>query len=458
MMLIVKKFGGTSVATPEKIRLAAGKIAASHRLGDKIVVVLSAMAGETDRLLSLARQAHPDPDPKYCDLLVSTGEQVTVSLMAIALKETGVNAETLLGHQVSIVTDNNHGKARILKIDTKKLLKIVNDGKVPVIAGFQGVTEEGLITTLGRGGSDITAVAIAAALKDVIASETKQSHDNNEIASSPPPSRNYKGPHVSGLASRVSRPASQVFCEIFTDVEGVFTADPRICEKARKLPRVSYEEMLELADSGAKVLHTRSVEVAAKYRVPIHVRSSFSEDSGTWIVPEEEKMEDTLVSGITCNINEAKVAIRRVPDKIGITARIFEPIAKAGINVDMILQNVSAEGYTDLTFTVPKEDLKRAIALAEVVARQVEAGRVEAAGDIAKISVVGVGMRSHAGIAHRMFDVLAKEGIAIQMIGTSEIKVSIVIDMKYAELAVRILHDAFQLDKTCKTRDAGPGT
>jgi aspartate kinase len=299
-----------------------------------------------------------------------------------------------------------------------------------VIAGFQGVTEDGAITTIGRGGSDITAVAIAAALSLNPPIPPLSKGGKNEF---PPLVKGGEG----GFGVR---------CEIFTDVDGIFTADPRICEKSRKLNCISYEEMLELADSGAKVLHTRAVEIAAKYKVPIHVRSSFHNKDGTWVIPEEELMEDTLVSGITCNLNEAKVAIRRVPDKVGITASIFEPIAKAGINVDMILQNVSADGYTDLTFTVPKEDLKRAIALAEVVAKKIEAGKVEAAGDIAKISVVGVGMRSHAGIAHTMFDALAKEGIAIQMIGTSEIKVSIVIDMKYAELAVRILHDAFSLD------------
>ncbi len=410
MSLIVQKYGGTSVATPEKIKAVAKRIAASKKNGDKIVVVLSAMAGETNRLIDLAKQAGVEPNPKHQDLLVATGEQVSVSLMAIALEELGIKAEPLLAHQVSILTDGNHGRARIRNIDTKKLLQIVDEGTVAVVAGFQGVTEEGAITTIGRGGSDVTAVAIAAALSQ-----------------------------VSGLRSQVS-------CEIFTDVDGVFTADPRICQKSRKLSRISYEEMLELADAGAKVLHTRAVEIAAKYSLPVHVRSTFNDSDGTWVVPEEEKMEDALVSGITCNLNEAKVAIRRVPDKVGITAKIFEPISKAQINVDMILQNVSADGYTDLTFTVPKEDLKRAIALTEVVARQVEAGRVEAAGDIAKISVVGLGMRSHAGIAHTMFAALAKEGIGVQMIGTSEIKVSIVIEMKYAELAVRTLHDAFHLE------------
>jgi len=403
MALIIQKYGGTSVATPEKIKAVAQRVAATKAEGNKVVVVLSAMAGETDRLIKLSRDTSIDPDPRHQDLLVATGEQVSVSLMAVALEELGIKAEPLLAHQVSIVTDNNHGRARIRRIDTTRLLNIINDNKIPIVAGFQGVTEDGAITTIGRGGSDISAVAIAAALD----AQT---------------------------------------CDIFTDVDGVFTADPGICEKSKKLSRISYEEMLELADTGAKVLHTRAVEIAAKYRVPIHVRSSFHDNDGTWVVPEEEIMEDTLVSGITCNLNEAKVAIRRVPDKVGITARIFEPIAKAGINVDMILQNVSADGHTDLTFTVPKEDLKRAIALAEVVARQVDAGKVEAAGDIAKISVVGVGMRSHAGIAHTMFDALAREGIAIQMIGTSEIKVSIVIDMKYAELAVRTLHEAFKLD------------
>ena len=402
MPLIVQKFGGTSVANIEKIRSVALRIAKKKQQGDRMIIVLSAMANDTNRLINMASEISKDADPKHVDLLISTGEQVSISLMAMAIKELGLETEPLLAYQIPIITDNNHTKARIKKIDTARINKALDKGKIVIIAGFQGYTEEGNITTIGRGGSDTTAVAIACAIK-------------------------------------------ADYCEIFTDVDGVYTVDPRICNNAKKIPKISYEEMLELADSGAKVLQTRSVEIATKYRVPIHVRSSFKEDIGTWVVPEENIMEDTIVSGVTCNINEAKIAIRKVPDKIGITAKIFEPIAKAGINVDMIIQNVSADGFTDLTFTVPKEDLKKAIALTETVAKRVEAGKVEAAADIAKISIIGVGMRTHAGIAHKMFEALSKEGIGIQMIGTSEIKVSIVIDLKYAELATRILHEVFCL-------------
>nr|HPQ81405.1 aspartate kinase [bacterium] len=326
------------------------------------------------------------------------------ALLALALDSMGVPTKVFTGAQAGFATDSNHGRARIVKIDSRRVKEALASGCVAVVAGFQGADERGEITTIGRGGSDTSAVALAAALEANV-------------------------------------------CEIYTDVEGVATADPRICRKARMLPVISYEEMMELADAGAKVMHARAVELAAKFRVPLVVRSSFAEGPGTCVVSEEDAMEGTVVSGITCNTGEAKVAIRRVPDKIGVTATIFKPIAKAGIDVDLIVQNVAADGFTDLTFTVPKEDLRRAMTLAETAAREVEAGKVEAAGDIAKISVVGLGMRSHAGVAHRMFDALAREGIAIQMIGTSEIKVSIVIDVKYAELAVRVLHEAFELDR-----------
>ncbi len=402
MDIIVQKYGGTSVASPEKIKLVAKKVAKAHLAGKQVVVVLSAMAGETSRLLGLAQKLNEDASPKFSDLIVSTGEQMSIALMSMALEKLQIPVEPFLGHQISLITDENHGRAKIQHIKTKRLEDVLAQGKVAVVAGFQGVTVDGSLTTIGRGGSDITAVALAAALK----------------ADS---------------------------CDIFTDVEGVYTADPRLCEQTRKINHISYEEMLELADCGAKVLHTRAVEIAAKYGVKVQVRSSFSENEGTWIIPEDKVMEDALVSSITCNINEAKVAIRQVPDKVGVTAHIFEPIAKSGINVDMILQNVSEAGFTDLTFTVPKEDLKKAITLSEVVARKVEAGRVEAAGNIAKISVVGVGMRSHAGVAHTIFATLAKQGIGIQMISTSEIKVSVVVDIKYAELAVRVLHEVFAL-------------
>ena len=403
-MLIVQKYGGTSVGSIERIKAVAERVKVCKNNGNKVAVVLSAMSGETNRLLDLASKVSKDPNPHHSDLLVSTGEQVSIALMSMALEDIGVKAKPFLGSQIKIHTDENHGRARIKKIETDTLLKMLDQDVVPIIAGFQGVTTEGAITTIGRGGSDTSAVAVAAALKADC-------------------------------------------CEIMTDVEGVYTADPRICDSARKLKRISYEELMEFADAGAKVMHVRAVEIAARQKVSLCIRSSFSNCEGTWVVPEEKVMEDTLISGITMNINEAKVSIRKVPDQLGVVARIFEPIAKAGINVDLILQNLSANGFHDLTFTVPKDDLKKAIAHAEGAAREVGAGRVEAAGDIAKISVVGLGMRSHAGVAHKMFETLAKHGIAIQMIGTSEIKVSIVIDMKYAELAVRVLHEAFELEK-----------
>lgn len=402
MTLIVQKYGGTSVGSVEKIRAVAKRIAASYQEGNRVVVVLSAMAGETNRLIDLSRCVADQPNPAYCDILVSTGEQVSISLMCMVLESMGLKPQPFLGHQIRILTDENHGRARIKRVDKERLRAALEEGRIPIVAGFQGVTEDGTVTTIGRGGSDVTAAAIAVSL-------------NADL------------------------------CEIMTDVDGVYTVDPRICDGARKLDKISYEELLEFADGGAKVVHTRAVEIAAKGKIPLCVRSSFSPDKGTCVVPEEEIMESTLISGITVNKDEAKVAIRKVPDQVGVVARIFEPLAKSGINVDLILQNLSAEGRHDLTFTVPKEDLKKAMAHAEGAAKLVGAGRVEAAGDIAKISVVGVGMRSHAGVAHRMFDALAKHGISIQMIGTSEIKVSIVIDIKYAELAVRLLHEEFMV-------------
>jgi len=336
--------------------------------------------------------------------LVSTGEQVSIALVSMLLADRGVEAVPLLAHQIHIHTDDNHGRARITKIDDDFLRELISQGRVPVIAGFQGVSSKGAVTTFGRGGSDVTAAAVAAAL---------------------------------GARS----------CDIMTDVDGVYTADPRICENACKLSKISYEELLELADGGAKVVHTRAVEIAAAQRLSLRICSSFSDTEGTWVMPEEDIMESTVISGISSNLDEAKVAIRNVPDEVGVVARIFEPIAKAGINVDLILQNLADNGRHDLTFTVPKNDLKKALAHAEGAARVVGAGRVEAAGDIAKISVVGIGMRSHAGVAHTMFETLAKHNVAIQMIGTSEIKVSIVIDAKHAELAVRALHDVFNLEE-----------
>lgn len=406
MKTIVQKYGGTSVADETCIENVAERVARCASEGNRVVAVVSAMAGQTDRLIELASKVSREPAPKELDLLLATGEQASVALLTLALKERGVDAESFLGFQAGIHTDANHGRARIESIDPTGVIAALDAGKVAIIAGFQGVSREGEITTIGRGGSDTTAVALAAAIR-----------------------ANH--------------------CEIYSDVDGVYTADPRICPDASVLERISYEEMMELADAGAKVLHSRSVELAAKYRMPLKVGSSFSEGyGGTWVVPEDEALEGPIVSGITCTTGEAKVAIRRVPDKVGVTAEIFKPIARAGIDVDLIIQNVSADGRTDLTFTVPKDDLRRAMTLAEGAAREVNAGKVEAAGDIAKVSVVGLGMRSHAGVAHRMFDVLAREGIAIQMIGTSQIKVSIVIDIRYAEHAVRVLHEAF---RGCRT-------
>ena len=404
MALIVQKYGGTSVGSIERMRAIADRIAATRVQGDDVVVVLSAMAGETSRLIELADQASNESNPACCDLLISTGEQVSIALMSMLLADRKINAVPLCAHQIHIHTDDQHGRARIVKIDDDFLRDLIAQGMVPIIAGFQGVSPAGAVTTFGRGGSDVTAAAVAVAL---------------------------------GAAS----------CDIMTDVDGVYTADPRICDKAHKLSHISYEELHELADGGAKVVHTRAVEIAAAQRLSLRIRSSFSDDEGTWVVPEEEIMESTLISGISSNLDEAKVAIRGVPDEIGVVARIFEPIAKSGINVDLILQNLARDGRHDLTFTVPKNDLKKALAHAEGVARVVGAGRVEAAGDIAKISVVGIGMRSHAGVAHTMFKTLAKHNIAIQMIGTSEIKVSIVIDAKFAELAVRALHETFGLEQ-----------
>jgi aspartate kinase len=400
MNIIVQKYGGTSVANLTKIRLVARRVKEAHEEG-LVAVVVSAMAGDTDGLVKLAHEAAKEPDVAAMDILLATGEQITVSILAMVLADMGVPCEAFTGARAGIVTDENHGRAKIVSCDPKDILRALSEGKVAIVAGFQGVSKTGEITTIGRGGSDTTAVALAAALG----------------------------------ARR---------CEIFTDVEGVFTADPAICKDARLLEKISYEEMAEQADAGAKVLHDRSVEIAARHSVPLSVKPAHTNGRGTMIVPECDIAEGAIVSGITCNTGEAKISIRKVPDKVGVTARIFAPIAKANIDVDLIIQNVSEEGFTELTFTVPKEDLRKALAITEASAREVSAGKVTAAGDIAKISVVGSGMRSHAGIAHRMFSALAREGISIQMIGTSEIKVSMIIDMRLAEKAVRILHDEFE--------------
>ncbi len=400
MSLLVQKYGGSSVATIDRIKHVAEKVCAAKRAGHELVVVVSAMAGETNRLLGLAHEISEMPDEREKDVLLASGEQVSIALLSLALKERGQPSRSFLGHQVRIETDNAYGKARIRNIDSKRILQALKAGEAVVVAGFQGIDEDDNITTLGRGGSDTTAVALAAFL--------------NASA-----------------------------CEIYTDVEGVFTTDPGICADAQKLPRISYEEMIELASTGAKVLEIRSVEFAKRFAVPVHVRSTFSDTEGTWVIKEDESMEDLLVSGVSYDKNEVKITILRVPDRPGLAAQVFGPIADAHIVVDMIIQNASAEGTTDLTFTVSKADYKKALSIVEKTAPAIEAKGVDVDTDIAKVSVVGVGMRTHAGVAAKMFRVLAEEGVNIEMISTSEIKISVVIAAKYTELAVRVLHEAF---------------
>ena len=404
MSLIVQKYGGTSVGSPEKIKAVAEQVLDYRSKGHQMVVVLSAMSGETDRLISLANSVQEQPDTREMDVLLSTGEQVTISLFAMAVKAAGFDAISFLGDQVKILTSSMHTKARIESVDTDKVKKHLAQGKIVVIAGFQGVDENGDITTLGRGGSDTTAVALAATLE-----------------------------------------ADQ--CEIFTDVEGVFTTDPNVCASARKIERISYDEMLELASLGAKVLDIRSVGLAKRYKVPLHVRSTFVDAEGTWVVEEDKTMESMLVSGVTYNKNEARITITKVPDNPGIASKIFMPISDAGIVVDMIIQNTRAGDLTDMTFTVPRPDFRKALELVEKIAADIGAENVSGADNIAKVSIVGVGMRNNSGIASTMFHVLANEGINIMMISTSEIKVSCVIEEKYTELAIRALHDAFALER-----------
>ena len=403
-MLVVQKYGGTSVGDLERIRNVARRIARYKDEGHDVVVVVSAMAGETDRLLNLAHELVEEPSPRELDMLVATGEQVSSALLAMALNAMGYPAKALVAFQIPIKTDELFGKARIRDIATDRMLEELKKGYILIIAGFQGITEGGDITTLGRGGSDTTAVAIAAAL----------------------------GADV---------------CEIFTDVDGVYTADPRIVPKARKIKRISYDEMLELASMGAKVLEIRSVEFAKIYKVPVHVRSSFSDEPGTMVVEEDETMEKVLVSGVTYNRNEARISLYGVPDRPGVAAQIFGPIAEAGIVVDMIIQTGRPDGRADMTFTVPKTDFKKTLRLVEGLAEKLGLEKIEGAEEIAKVSIVGAGMRAHPGVAAKMFEVLAQHGINIHMISTSEIKISCVIDEKYTELAVRALHEAFGLDR-----------
>ena len=412
MALIVQKFGGTSVAGVERIRNVARRVVETQRRGNDVVVVVSAMAGVTDRLVGFANEISASPDPREYDMLVSTGEQQTIALTAMAIQGLGVASRSFTGAQVKVHTDEEHGRARILRIDTTRIREELARRGIPVLPGFQGVTDDGEITTLGRGASDTTAVALAAVLKADV-------------------------------------------CEIFTDVTGVFTSDPRVVPNARKLARVSYEEILEMASLGAKVLAVRSAKIGMKYRVPIHVRSTFSDEEGTWVVPESEVIERLVVSSVTYNRNEAKVTIFGVPDVPGIAAKIFGPLSEAGVVVDMIVQNVSTQGHTDMTFTLARGDMERALTHVEGVARKLEAAGVTSDAGIAKVSVVGLGMKDHAGVAGKMFKVLSEHGVNIQMISTSEIKISVVIDEKYTELACRALHDAFELGGGAPEPEAG---
>jgi aspartate kinase len=405
MALIVQKYGGTSVGNPERIQAVAARVKRFRDRGDDVVVVVSAMSGVTDSLIKLAKAVHGDPPARELDVLLSTGEQQTIALLTMALEKAGCPARSYTGSQVRILTDSAFGKARIMQIDEKRMREDLNQGRVVVVAGFQGADEQGNITTLGRGGSDTTGVALAAALK---ADE----------------------------------------CQIYTDVDGVYTTDPRIVPQARRLERITFEEMLELASQGSKVLQIRSVEFAGKYKVPLRVLSSFEEGPGTLITYEENEMEAPLISGIAFNRDEAKLTVRGVPDRPGIAARILGEIGKANINVDMIVQNVGADGTTDFTFTVHRGEYKKATEILRKVAGELKAREVTVDDKIVKISVVGVGMRSHAGIASQMFKALADEGINIQMISTSEIKISVVVEEKYLELGVRALHSAFGLEKT----------
>jgi aspartate kinase len=403
MALIVQKYGGTSVANLDRIQNVAERLIRVYNAGNDVVVVLSAMAGETNRLIQLAHQITDDPNRRELDVLVATGEQTTVSLLCIMLESMGCPAISLLGYQAEIVTDRAFGRARIVGIHANRIKELLGQRKVVAVAGFQGRDEEGNITTLGRGGSDTSAIALAAALKADV-------------------------------------------CEIYTDVDGVYTTDPNLCKAAKKLYKISYDEMLEMASLGAKVLQIRAVEFAKKFGVSVHVRSSFVEEEGTMVVKEEEDMERLVVSGVTYTKDEARITLTKVPDQPGIASTIFTRIAEAGIIVDMIIQNTRKEGLTDLTFTVPKDDYRKAMTIQKEVAKSIGAEQVLGDEHIAKVSVIGVGMRSHSGVAAKMFTALAKENINIMMISTSEIKISCVIEEKYTELAVRVLHHAFGLD------------
>lgn len=404
MALIVQKYGGTSVGDLDRIANVAAKIAARKEQGNDMVVVVSAMAGETDRLINLAKKIVSTPPERELDVLISTGEQVTVALLAITLEAMGHAARSYCGWQIPLVTDSAFGAARISRVDQQAIMKDLEAGRIVIVAGFQGVDEEGCITTLGRGGSDTSAVAVSAAL-------------NADM------------------------------CEIFTDVDGVYTTDPHLTSKARKLHKVAYEEMLEMASLGAKVLMIRAVEFAMRFRVPLVVRSSFNDCEGTLVTEESSDMEKESVRAVTCNTKEAKITISGVPDKPGVASKIFSALAEANVVVDMIIQNSSAEGITDISFTIPEADMEKALQIFGEVKETLGAKSLSGTTDIAKVSIVGLGMRSHSGVASKMFNALANEGINIEMISTSEIKISCVIRQKYAELAVRTLHDTFELEK-----------
>ena len=403
MGLIVQKYGGTSVGDVGRIRHVARRIVETREAGNDVVVVVSAMAGETDRLLALAYEITDAPDDRELDVILATGEQVSIGLLSLAIQARGAEARSFTGTQVRILTDSAHTKARILNVDVERIRQALDEGEIAIVAGFQGVNAEDEVTTLGRGGSDLTAVALAAAVKADV-------------------------------------------CEIYTDVEGVYTADPDLVPTARKLPRITYEEMIELASLGAKVLQARAVEYAKNYNVSVHVRSSFSRNPGTLVVQEDPEMEKVVVSGITYDKKEAKITITRVVDRPGIAAKLFGRVADAGVVVDMIVQNISQDGHTDISFTVPRTDFHKAMEIVRGIATEIGADQVLGDERIAKVSIVGVGMRTHSGVAAKMFAALAAKNINIMMISTSEIKVSCVIEEKYAELAVRVLHDAFQLE------------
>ncbi len=407
MSLIVQKYGGTSVGNVERIKNVAGRVAKAKKQGHDVVVVVSAMSGETDKLIGLANAVSSNPDEREMDMLLSTGERVTIALLAMALKDLNADAVSFTGRQSGILTDNAHTKARIKSIDAGRIREALNANKVAVVAGFQGITEDSNVTTLGRGGSDLTAVAVAAALK-------------------------------------------ADFCDIYTDVDGVYTTDPNIVPQARKLGKISYDEMLEMASLGAKVLQTRSVEFAKKYNVPVRVLSSFSDMPGTLVTKEDKGMEEVVVSGVAYDKNQAKITLCRVPDRPGVASKLFRSIADAKAVVDMIIQNVSKDGYTDISFTVPKTDLKKAMPVIQKAAKASGSEEVMVNEEISKVSIIGVGMRSHSGVASKMFTALADEGINIMMISTSEIKISCVVDAKYTELAVRALHKAFKLEEAPK--------